>query len=249
MIVYKTTNLINGKIYIGQDFKNNPKYLGSGKLLRLAIKKYGIDNFSKEIICTCLNEKELDEKEIFYIKLFKSTDRNFGYNICEGGRSFRIMIGKNNSNFGKKMSEGTKEKLRQKRKLQKMSDKEKEKLRQRFTGANNPNYGKKLSQEQKDKMKEGRIKKGIYEGVNHPLYGKKHSIETKAKWSEIRKGKNVGVSNASAVRYFVKNPQGIITIIETRKTVMDFLGCSTGFFYNKKFKGFELVKQELINHK
>ena len=249
MIIYKTTNLINGKIYIGQDFKNNPKYLGSGKLLNLAIKKYGKDNFSKETICSCTNEKELDEKEIFYIKLFNSTNRNFGYNICEGGRSFRIMIGENNSNFGKKMSEETKEKLRQKRKLQKMSDNEKEKLRQRFTGANNPNYGKKLSQEQKDKMQEGRKRKGIYEGVNHPYYGKKHSTETKAKWSEIRKGKNEGVSNSSAVRYFVKNPQGIITIIETRKAVMDFLNCSDGFFYLKKFKGFELVGQELINHK
>jgi hypothetical protein len=98
-------------------------------------------------------------------------------------------------------------------------------------------------------MQEGRKRKGIYEGVNHPYYGKKHSTETKAKWSEIRKGKNVGIYNSSAVRYFVKNPQGIITIIETRKSVMDFLGCSVGFFYNKKFKGFELVGQELINHK
>ena len=42
MIVYKTTNLINGKIYIGKDMKNNPNYLGSGTILRRAIKKYGI---------------------------------------------------------------------------------------------------------------------------------------------------------------------------------------------------------------
>ena len=39
MIIYKTTNLITGKIYIGQDSKNNPKYLGSGKYLNLSIKK------------------------------------------------------------------------------------------------------------------------------------------------------------------------------------------------------------------
>jgi group I intron endonuclease len=249
MIIYKTTNLINGKIYIGQDFKNNPKYLGSGKLLKLAVKKYGIDNFSKETLCVCSNEKELDEKEIFYIKKFNSTNRDFGYNICEGGRSYRVMIAENNANFGKKMSEETKEKLRQKRKLQKMSDKEKERLRILFTGANNPRYGKKLSQEQKDNMQEGRKIKGIYEGVNHPMYGKKHSKETKLRWSEIRKGKNVGASSSVSVRYFIKTPQGIIIEMETRKAVMNFLGCSSGFFYYKKFKGFEIVGQELINPK
>ncbi len=42
MIIYKTTNTINGKIYVGQDTRNLPKYLGSGKLLHKAIKKYHI---------------------------------------------------------------------------------------------------------------------------------------------------------------------------------------------------------------
>jgi hypothetical protein len=42
MIIYKTINLINNKIYIGQDIKNNPKYLGSGKLLKLCMENQGI---------------------------------------------------------------------------------------------------------------------------------------------------------------------------------------------------------------
>jgi hypothetical protein len=42
MIIYKTTCLINGKIYVGQDSKNNPDYLGSGIYLNRAIKKHGI---------------------------------------------------------------------------------------------------------------------------------------------------------------------------------------------------------------
>ena len=50
MIIYKTTNLVNGKIYIGKDKNNNPSYLGSGKILKLAIKKYGKENFTKETI-------------------------------------------------------------------------------------------------------------------------------------------------------------------------------------------------------
>ncbi len=41
MIIYITTNLLNGKKYIGKDEKNNPSYLGSGKLLKLAINKHG----------------------------------------------------------------------------------------------------------------------------------------------------------------------------------------------------------------
>lgn len=40
MIIYLTTNLLNGKIYIGQDSFNNPEYLGSEKLIKYAIKNY-----------------------------------------------------------------------------------------------------------------------------------------------------------------------------------------------------------------
>ena len=47
MIIYKTTNTINGKIYIGQDKNNNPSYYGSGKILQKAIKKYGKESYPK----------------------------------------------------------------------------------------------------------------------------------------------------------------------------------------------------------
>jgi len=45
--------MINGKIYIGQDSKNNPDYLGSGKLIQRALNRYGRENFKKEILCYC----------------------------------------------------------------------------------------------------------------------------------------------------------------------------------------------------
>jgi hypothetical protein len=50
MVIYKTTNLINGKIYIGQDSNDNKNYLGSGLKLKRAIKKYSKENFIKEVI-------------------------------------------------------------------------------------------------------------------------------------------------------------------------------------------------------
>jgi group I intron endonuclease len=88
--IYKTMNLINGKIYIGQkqSSKFKPYYLGSGKLLKLAIKKYGIENFHVWIICRCNSFKMLNKKEIYYIKKYNSTNNKIGYNIIDGGYNF-----------------------------------------------------------------------------------------------------------------------------------------------------------------
>lgn len=83
MIIYKTTNLVNGKFYIGKDEKNNPKYLGSGKILKLSIKKYGLENFKKEIIEFCNSRKELNKQEKYWIQTLSAT--TLGYNIAEGG--------------------------------------------------------------------------------------------------------------------------------------------------------------------
>lgn len=60
MVVYLTTNMINGKQYIGLDKKNNPSYLGSGLMLKRAIKKYGRANFVKEILQECSSMQEYD---------------------------------------------------------------------------------------------------------------------------------------------------------------------------------------------
>lgn len=83
MIIYKTTNLINQKFYIGKDTHNNPNYYGSGKRLKLVIKKYGIKNFKKEIIEICDNLVQLNERGKFWIKELKAI--NEGYNISLGG--------------------------------------------------------------------------------------------------------------------------------------------------------------------
>jgi group I intron endonuclease len=82
--IYKTENLINNKIYIGKSKYNNPTYLGSGLRITGAIKKYGKENFAKEILEEC-NESIVSEREIFWITHYNSTDDITGYNISRGG--------------------------------------------------------------------------------------------------------------------------------------------------------------------
>lgn len=83
MIIYKTTNLINDKFYIGKDVKNKADYLGSGKALKHAIDKYGKENFKKEILEVCSSLDELDEREKFWINELNALTE--GYNMTEGG--------------------------------------------------------------------------------------------------------------------------------------------------------------------
>jgi len=84
--IYLTTNLIDGKQYIGQHRGDeNDAYLGSGKIIKKAIEKYGKENFKKIILEFC-KEEELDEKEKYWIKYYNAyEDENF-YNLSEGGQ-------------------------------------------------------------------------------------------------------------------------------------------------------------------
>ena len=87
MFIYRTTNLINGKIYIGQHATNNldDKYIGSGRLITKAIKKHGIEKFKFEIIQFASSYSELDDLEIKLISSLETNDESIGYNIHRGG--------------------------------------------------------------------------------------------------------------------------------------------------------------------
>ena len=91
--IYKTTNLINGKIYIGkhQTSNLNDSYLGSGKGIKNAVKKYGRENFRKDILFVFESEKEMNAKEKELITE-EFVSRNDTYNAGvggEGGPHFR----------------------------------------------------------------------------------------------------------------------------------------------------------------
>lgn len=66
-VVYCTTNLINGKKYIGQDSRNSPRHLGSGIRFTNALKKHGYENFQKEILQDCIDKDDLNESEKYWI--------------------------------------------------------------------------------------------------------------------------------------------------------------------------------------
>lgn len=84
-----TTNLVNGKRYIGKTYKDSAKskyYLGGGLLLQAAVKKYGKTNFKKDIIVEgSFNRNFLDALEKHYIQLYAAQVRKDFYNIASGG--------------------------------------------------------------------------------------------------------------------------------------------------------------------
>ena len=162
MIIYKITNNINTKIYIGQTNKQlseriyghfaDSKRNRTTKIAR-AIKKYGFDNFNFEIIDSALSQEELNKLEKKYIELFKSNINEYGYNLLSGG------------NQGGKHSDETKLKISKKLK-------------------ENPNkywLGKSQSIESNKKRKES------MKGVSCPQRGRKYSEEEKKIISERMK--------------------------------------------------------------
>ena len=84
--IYETTNLVNGKKYIGQrKFGQYEPYLGSGTHFKRALKKYDRKNFSKLILCECETKEELDRMEIFHIAQVDAVNSDRYYNMTIGG--------------------------------------------------------------------------------------------------------------------------------------------------------------------
>jgi len=163
MYIYKITNLINNKIYTGKRVRHKDinSYYGSGKLIKLAIKKYGKINFKKEILEFCNNKKKLSKKEIYWIKKIDSITPK-GYNLTKGGEGG---IGgdtlSNNPDLDKikkKMSERrhteeTKQKLREKALLRRHTEETKEKIRKIMKDKGiSGSKGYKWTEEQKKKI-------------------------------------------------------------------------------------------------
>lgn len=89
--IYKITNSINGKIYIGKRTGSqfDEDYWGSGTKLKVALKEFGKDNFKREILEWCSTKDILREREIYWIQKLNSRNPDIGYNIKKGGEGNR----------------------------------------------------------------------------------------------------------------------------------------------------------------
>lgn len=95
-VIYKLTNKISGKVYIGQTQKKDPMKRIKGhfrkqkrpNVINKAAMSYGIDNFTIEILISCFDLEYLNEMEIFFIKYYDCRVPN-GYNLEGGGHNHR----------------------------------------------------------------------------------------------------------------------------------------------------------------
>jgi group I intron endonuclease len=152
MIIYKSTNKITGKIYIGQTTKSLEKrikgHIKESKIDKsrpflLSIKKYGIDNFTFEVIDTTNNLDELNNKEIYWIDFYNSVSPN-GYNVTGGGQGKKMV---STNELGKRISKG----LQNSKKWQTLLNNE-EFLKKRQTNFIGWYKGKKFTTEHKEKI-------------------------------------------------------------------------------------------------
>lgn len=181
--IYIIKNTINGKCYVGQTTKSVDRRISnhfskssSCLLLSNAIKKYGSDAFTVEILHDGILDIFLDDLEITEIKNRNTLVPN-GYNIEKGGHANKkvsnetrkklseALKGKKNPMFGKKTSDETKLKISKS-----------------TSGKKNHFYGKKHTKETRQKIASRR-------GEQHHWYGKKHTDETRQKVSEKLSGR------------------------------------------------------------
>lgn len=183
MIIYKATNKINSKCYVGQTVKDlsvrKKKHLYASKQYKYcfynAINKYGFDNFEWEVLCDCESGEEMDEMEFHYIKQYHSYKTENGYNMSLGGE------GGDNYTYNP-----NKEKIIQN-------------IKNNWKINGHPWTGRKHTEESKEKMSKSH--KGL-----------KHSEDTKEKFSEIRKNM-VGEKNALSKKWKIIFPDGKEKII------------------------------------
>lgn len=173
--VYQIVDKITGKIYIGKhQTKNlNDGYMGSGKILTLAQKKHGIENFEKKILFVFTSEEEMTTKEAELVSE-EFCARDDTYNICPGGKGGWGYV---NSNHLGGFHTGEASKIGNIKRAEKMANTEYK-----------AEYSTKMSQAVKNseahKEAIDRLKaSGVF------AHGTKHTEETKRKMSESRKGR------------------------------------------------------------
>lgn len=199
---YRITNQMNWKYYFGIHSTNklDDGYLGTGKLIKEAISKYGKENFVKTIIQDYPTRKEASDHEKLAVTITQVEDE-MCYNVKTGGD--------NETTY--KHSEETKIKFRQNNLGKKLLDSTKKKISEALSGENNPNFGKTIPAHQK-------------EILSKTHKGKVLSKETRQKMSESRSGeKNYGFGQTWSPELKKRMSEGHLRNMNdsTRKKISD----------------------------
>lgn len=218
--IYRITNKINGRTYIGQHKYSNEKdpiknYWGGGKLLHRAYEKYGKENFDREVIyCRIRDRETADAMEIWMITKERKENKNGCYNIAKGGQGgcgtiteeTRKKISK--ANKGRIFSEEHKRKLSESHKGHHLSEEQKRKIGEKSKGRQNTKgMHWTLSEETKRKMSEAAKHRKYSEEVRRKMSesakrrgGHPISDETKRKIGEANKTAWAKRKNTSQVQ-------------------------------------------------
>lgn len=242
--IYLTTNLITNEKYIGKHHGElNDSYLGSGIILQRAIKKYGKQNFKREILYISKDNEENNLKEVEFITKYNAIEDRTFYNLAPGGDGGDIFhslplerqkeikaaaknrnSGEKNGMYGKHHSKETKEKLRQ--------------------------IDKSYTQTDEYRQNMSKLKSGEGNG----MYGKKHTEESKKKMSEAKIGKKIGKENSNAKKISAYKDEDMTILVKTFDTMQDALiwigtkptdysGISKRIKINKPYKGYYWKKE------
>ena len=187
--IYKTTNTINNKIYIGKHKTTdlNDDYLGSGIALTDAIKKYGRENFTKEILYVLDNEYDMNNKECEIItEEFISLDTNYnmmlggqgGWSLAIESRMTRYVNRLDQYNNNPQQCQGCGSILTHKSRNNKFCSHRCQNIHQNSMSELSP-----------DRRREIMVKRNI-SGDKNGMYNKKHSPESIEQMKINRKGKN-----------------------------------------------------------
>ncbi len=256
MIIYKSTNKITGKIYIGQTTHTLDKRIkghineskkDKNRPFLLSINKYGVDNFTFETIDSANNLDELNDKEIYWVNFYNSVSPN-GYNVTGGGQGKKMI---STNELGKRISKG----LQNSKKWQKIKNSEEylKKIKEKFIGHNK---GKKFSTKHKEKIWEKNKERIL-----------KFNKDTSKKWIIVDNDNNItritgkeeyftnlGMDTGVVTRMCQSLNQGknrkryrgyycFIDNGESNQMILDIVS-NLDDFYNKEYKIFNKITQE-----
>jgi group I intron endonuclease len=175
--IYFILNKINNRIYVGKTIYPERRFIAhcrSKQYIGHAIRKYKRENFEFYIITDTLSKEESSDIEIFYIKHWKTTQKEFGYNISSGGEGGNPLEGANEER--KKIKS---EKIRKANLGKKDSRETRKKKSLVHSGENNSMFGKKHTEESKRKNSQSQLGEKHWRSVKFTNDEKEIIIENK----------------------------------------------------------------------